>query len=216
MADIVIINPRFEISFWGMEHCMRMFGKRANLPVACLALLAALRPGPSPGDAARRECRRHRFRALRPRRPCRHDRNEHSGWRMIEILEELKSTRGHDRRRRADGDRRAGGLLRKGWPTSSSSARPTRPGRNSCANGSRAVTSAATSRPRRPTDDVAATPRFDLLKMRPLHVRQPADFPRLSVHVRVLRHHRHLRPEAAAQDHRAGPRPSSKHSCAPG
>ena len=22
MADIVIINPRFEISFWGMEHCI--------------------------------------------------------------------------------------------------------------------------------------------------------------------------------------------------
>src|SRR4030042_652919 len=44
MADIVIINPRFDISFWGLEHCMRLFGKRANLPVACLALLAALVP----------------------------------------------------------------------------------------------------------------------------------------------------------------------------
>ncbi|BAQ18564.1 B12-binding domain-containing radical SAM protein [Methyloceanibacter caenitepidi] len=44
MADIVIVNPRFDISFWGMEHCMPLFGKRANLPVACLALLAALVP----------------------------------------------------------------------------------------------------------------------------------------------------------------------------
>ena len=44
MADIVIINPRFDISFWGMEHCIGLFGKRANLPVACLALLAALVP----------------------------------------------------------------------------------------------------------------------------------------------------------------------------
>ena len=44
MADIVIINPRFSISFWGMEHCMGLLGKRANLPVACLALLAALVP----------------------------------------------------------------------------------------------------------------------------------------------------------------------------
>jgi len=44
MADIVIINPRFDISFWGLEHCMPLFGKRANLPVACLALLAALAP----------------------------------------------------------------------------------------------------------------------------------------------------------------------------
>ena len=44
MSDIVIVNPRFEISFWGMEKCMKMLGKRANLPVACLPLLAALSP----------------------------------------------------------------------------------------------------------------------------------------------------------------------------
>ena len=44
MADIVIVNPRFEISFWGFEHCVSLFGKRANLPVACLGLLAALVP----------------------------------------------------------------------------------------------------------------------------------------------------------------------------
>ena len=44
MADIVIINPRFDISFWGMEHCIGLLGKRANLPVACLGLLAALVP----------------------------------------------------------------------------------------------------------------------------------------------------------------------------
>ena len=45
MADIILINPRFEPSFWGLEHCMSLFGKRANLPVSCLALLAALVPG---------------------------------------------------------------------------------------------------------------------------------------------------------------------------
>jgi radical SAM superfamily enzyme YgiQ (UPF0313 family) len=44
VADIVIINPRFDVSFWGMEKCMDMLGKRANLPVACLPLLAALVP----------------------------------------------------------------------------------------------------------------------------------------------------------------------------
>ena len=36
MSDIVIINPRFNVSFWGMEKCMGLLGKRANLPVACL------------------------------------------------------------------------------------------------------------------------------------------------------------------------------------
>src|SRR5436190_19902428 len=44
MANIVIINPRFEVSYWGMEHALPILGKRANLPVACLPLLAALTP----------------------------------------------------------------------------------------------------------------------------------------------------------------------------
>jgi radical SAM superfamily enzyme YgiQ (UPF0313 family) len=44
MADIVIINPRFEVSYWGMEFALPFLGKRANLPVACLPLLAALTP----------------------------------------------------------------------------------------------------------------------------------------------------------------------------
>jgi hypothetical protein len=44
LADIVIINPCFDISFWGMENCIGLLGKRANPPVACLALLAALVP----------------------------------------------------------------------------------------------------------------------------------------------------------------------------
>ena len=44
MAKIAIINPRFEVSYWGFEHALPIFGKRANLPVACLPLLAALTP----------------------------------------------------------------------------------------------------------------------------------------------------------------------------
>ena len=44
MADIVLINPRFEVSYWGMEHALPLMGKRANLPVSCLPLLAALTP----------------------------------------------------------------------------------------------------------------------------------------------------------------------------
>src|SRR5262249_51838752 len=44
MADIVLVNPRFEVSYWGMEHAMPIFGKQANMPVACLPLLAALTP----------------------------------------------------------------------------------------------------------------------------------------------------------------------------
>ena len=44
MADIVLINPRFEVSYWGMEHALPLMGKRAAMPVACLPLLAALTP----------------------------------------------------------------------------------------------------------------------------------------------------------------------------
>jgi radical SAM superfamily enzyme YgiQ (UPF0313 family) len=44
MAEIVLINPRFEVSFWGVEHALPLFGKRANMPVASLPLLAALTP----------------------------------------------------------------------------------------------------------------------------------------------------------------------------
>lgn len=44
MADIVLVNPRFEISYWGFEHALGLFGKRANMPVASLPLLAALTP----------------------------------------------------------------------------------------------------------------------------------------------------------------------------
>jgi radical SAM superfamily enzyme YgiQ (UPF0313 family) len=44
LADIVLINPRFEISFWGFEYALPLFGKRANVPVVALPLLAALTP----------------------------------------------------------------------------------------------------------------------------------------------------------------------------
>ena len=45
LAEIVLINPRFETSYWGLEHALPLFGVKANLPAACLSLLAALTPG---------------------------------------------------------------------------------------------------------------------------------------------------------------------------
>jgi radical SAM superfamily enzyme YgiQ (UPF0313 family) len=44
MADIILINPRFEVSYWGLEHALPLLGKRANMPLASLPLLAALTP----------------------------------------------------------------------------------------------------------------------------------------------------------------------------
>jgi radical SAM superfamily enzyme YgiQ (UPF0313 family) len=44
MIEIVLINTRFEPSFWGMEHALPILDKKANIPVASLPLLAALTP----------------------------------------------------------------------------------------------------------------------------------------------------------------------------
>jgi hypothetical protein len=44
MVDIVLINPKFEASFWGLEYALDLLGVKANLPVAALPLLAALTP----------------------------------------------------------------------------------------------------------------------------------------------------------------------------
>jgi radical SAM superfamily enzyme YgiQ (UPF0313 family) len=44
LADIVLINPRFRPSYWGLEHALPAWGKRANMPVTSLPLLAALTP----------------------------------------------------------------------------------------------------------------------------------------------------------------------------
>ncbi len=45
MADSVLINPRFDASpFGAWSTASDLLGKRASLPVACLALLAALVP----------------------------------------------------------------------------------------------------------------------------------------------------------------------------
>ncbi len=76
MADIVLINPRFEVSFWGMEHALPLLGKRANLPVACLPLLAALTPEGTHRHADRRERRADRLRPLRAGRHRGRDRHE--------------------------------------------------------------------------------------------------------------------------------------------
>ena len=33
-ADIVLVNPRFEASYWGLEGALPLLGKRAAMPVA--------------------------------------------------------------------------------------------------------------------------------------------------------------------------------------
>lgn len=44
MANIVLINPRFSVSFWSMSHSLAILGRPALMPTSGLALLAALTP----------------------------------------------------------------------------------------------------------------------------------------------------------------------------
>ena len=44
MADIVLISPKFEPSFWGIDYALPMLDGQAVLPVMALPLLAALTP----------------------------------------------------------------------------------------------------------------------------------------------------------------------------
>ena len=44
MADIVLISPRFEPSFWGSDYALPFLGGKAMLPIMALPLLAALAP----------------------------------------------------------------------------------------------------------------------------------------------------------------------------
>ncbi len=44
MADIVLIIPRYGVSYWGMEYALPLLGKRATVPTASLPLIAALTP----------------------------------------------------------------------------------------------------------------------------------------------------------------------------
>src|SRR5258708_203854 len=44
MARICLINPRFQTSFWGLNHAMPLLGKKSNMPVLALPVLAGLTP----------------------------------------------------------------------------------------------------------------------------------------------------------------------------
>jgi radical SAM superfamily enzyme YgiQ (UPF0313 family) len=44
MKSIVLINPRFDVSYFGFEYALPIIGVKASQPVTCLPLLAALTP----------------------------------------------------------------------------------------------------------------------------------------------------------------------------
>jgi hypothetical protein len=58
VADTVI-NPKFEVSFWGFADALPVFGKRANMAVGALPLVAALTPAEHTGTPIGAAPRRH-------------------------------------------------------------------------------------------------------------------------------------------------------------
>ena len=90
MADIVLINPRFEVSYWGLEHALPLLGKRRNLPMACLPLLAALTPDGHRVTLIDENVEPIDYDRVAGRHRRRH-RDERPAVRMREILRELKA-----------------------------------------------------------------------------------------------------------------------------
>ena len=148
MADIVIINLGFDISFWGMEHCIGLLGKRANLPVACLDLLASLVPDHHEVTLIDEKRRGHRFYAAsqcRSRLPHWHEHPGPQGARAP------RSTRSLDVMTMVGGPL---ATVEEETPDELADVvfvgEARRPGRNSCATRSKGGTRAATSSRRRP------------------------------------------------------------------
>ena len=203
MAEIVIINPRFDTSFWGLEHCMQLFGKRANLPVACLALLAALVPDhhevilidENVEDVDLDHLARADLVCLTGM--------SIQGRRLIEKREKVKS-RGvmvvvggpmatvEPEALEGLADVIFVGEADETWPQF---LRDWEQGHHQSRYEQQEKTDV--TRP--------AAAAHQSAEGRPLYVREPADLSRLSLHLRVLRHHRDFRPAASPQNERASP-----------
>ena len=191
MADIVLINPRFQVSYWGLEHALPLLGKKCNLPTACLPLLAALTPAGhsvtivdenvEPIDYDRLARGRHR-------RAHRHDRPARSNARDSARTENPRCL--HDRR--GSVGECAGRLFR--WPGRCDLHRR---GGNDLAAVSRRMGRGPASAPlpagRGDRHDSGAGAALRPAEGQGLFVRQCPIQPRLSVPMRVLRHHRHVR-----------------------
>ena len=202
MADIVLINPRFEVSYWGMEHALPFLGKRANLPVACLPLLAALDARGAHRHPDGRERRGDQLRAVRPADIVGVTGMSVQRFRMKEILAELKR-RGcftvvggplvtvQEDYFEGVADVIFIGEAEETWPRFLGEWKH-RLHQYRYEQAEKSDMSKVPTPAVRPAQDAA------------LRLREPPVLARLPVPVRVLRHHRHLRPPPPAQDLRAG------------
>ena len=212
MAEIVLINPRFEVSYWGLEHALPLLGKRANMPVASLPLLAALTP---PGHSV--TLLDENIEAIDLDRCARADIVGLTGMvvqreRMRQLLDRAQAAGGVRRGGRAVGHgqgrrlRGPGGrhLRRRGR----ADLAPVPRGMG--AGGAQASLRAGRADRHDDGADAAVRPAEDAA----LPLRQRPVLARLPVPVRVLRHHRDLRPQAETQDEPRRSSPSST-PCAP-
>ena len=165
MARICLINPRFPTSFWGLNHGLPLLGKKANMPVLALPVLAGLTPPEHEVVLIDENIEDIDFdapRGLRHRRPDRHD-----GPARPDARDPDGAARaGHLRRRRRPLDQRGGELVRRAGRRRSSSARPRRPGRGSSRSGSRGCTSTRYEQAEKTDMTKVPLPRYDLVPFR--------------------------------------------------
>ena len=198
MADIVLIQPKFHPTYWGFDYALPMFRKTALLPPLNLALLAALTPAGhtvtlidenvEPIDFER--CRRADIVGVTGMAVQR--------FRMREILAELKA-------------RGVFTVVGGPWAPSSEDyfdaladvifigeAEETWP--RFLAEWERGPPPVPLRAGREDRHDEGADAAVRPAQDAALRLRQRAVLARLPVPVRVLRHHRHLRPPAADQE----------------
>ena len=163
MADIVLVNPRFQVSYWGLEHALPLLGKRGNLPTACLPLLAALTPA-EPSVTLVDE----NVEAIDYDRLARADIVGLTGMsvqraRMLEILARAENPRRLHGRRRSVGER-AGRLLRRPGRRDLRRRGRRRPGRSFSKNGHEGRHQRRYEQAERTDMTQVPVPRYDLLK----------------------------------------------------
>ena len=212
-ADIVLINPRFEVSYWGLEHApaaARQAG-RCRSP-ACRCWRRSPRRAPRPLVDENVE-------PIDFDRLARADIVGLTGMsvqraRMREILAELKR-RGRCSPSSAGRGSPCTRTTSATWPTSIFVGEAEETWPQFLDDWRARARPGALRAGRHDRHDAGAGAALRPARDAALPVRQRAVLARLPVPVRVLRHHRHLRPPAAAEDAGAGRSPSWR-PCAPG
>ena len=193
MADIVLINPRFEVSYWGLEYALPFIGKRSQSPGGMPTAPGGLRPERTRSRWSTKTSSRSIWIGARADYRGRH-RHERAA------IPYERDPHASSRRR---GSSRGGGpwvTVQEDYFGDLADTIFIGEAERYLASISRRVGSRGHQLRYEQVEKTdmtrVPTPRFDLLKMQHYLFGSLQFITRLPVSVRVLRHHRHLRPPA--------------------